>query len=292
MYSVVGTGVSAAAASPTLVDFGNVQINTTASRNVMITVDAGYLFSVTPSGSTEFSFDFGTCHNPFRGPGTCTAIENFKPLVAGLVVGHVDVHECPSVGTCTIGTEVIIHFDSVGTGVAVGPPLLLGAASRRVHGSAGVFDLPLSLVSTSPTTEPRQGSAHTLVFTFDKPANVATAAITEGTATAGAPTFSGNDVIVPILNVGNQQYVTVSLTNIGSADGGSGGSASVRLGFLLGDVNGNRVVTLADLGLVNQQLAQVVTEANFLKDVNVSGTLSLADKGITNANLTKALPPP
>jgi len=66
----------------------------------------------------------------------------------------------------------------------------------------------------------------------------------------------------------------------------------VRLGFLLGDVNQNRVVTLSDLGLVNAQLAQAVTAANFLKDVNASGTLSLADKGVTNANLTKALPAP
>jgi hypothetical protein len=56
-------------------------------------------------------------------------------------------------------------------------------------------------------------------------------------------------------------------------------------------VNQNRVVTLADLGLVNAQLAQLVTAANYLKDVNASGTLTLADKGITNANLNKAIPP-
>jgi hypothetical protein len=66
----------------------------------------------------------------------------------------------------------------------------------------------------------------------------------------------------------------------------------VRVGFLLGDVNQSRVVSVADLGLVNAQLAQVVTAANYLKDVNVSGTLTVADKGITNANLTKALPAP
>ena len=72
----------------------------------------------------------------------------------------------------------------------------------------------------------------------------------------------------------------------------AGGSGSVRVGFLLGDVNQNRVVTVADLGLVNAQLAQPVTAANYLKDVNASGTLTVADKGITNANLTRALPAP
>jgi hypothetical protein len=166
------------------------------------------------------------------------------------------------------------------------------AASRRLHGGVGTFDLPLSAVNTNPTTEPRTGPAQTIVFTFDRPINAATATVTEGTATAGTTTFSGNDVVVGLTGVANQQYVTVSLTNVASTDGGSGGSGSVRVGFLLGDVNQNRVVTLADLGLVNQQLAQLVTAANYLKDINVSGTLSLADKGITNANLTKALPAP
>jgi hypothetical protein len=171
-------------------------------------------------------------------------------------------------------------------------PTMLSAASRKVHGAAGTFDLPLSAVTTAPTTEPRAGPAQTIVFTFDRPINAATATVTEGTATAGTTTFSGNDVVVGLTGVANQQYVTVSLTNVASTDGGSGGSGSVRVGFLLGDVNQNRVVTLADLGLVNQQLAQLVTAANYLKDINVSGTLSLADKGITNANLTKALPAP
>jgi hypothetical protein len=74
-----------------------------------------------------------------------------------------------------------------------------------------------------------------------------------------------------------------------------GGDAVVSMrspGFLVADVNQNRVVSLADLGLVNALLSQPVTAANFLKDVNASGTLTLADKGITSASLTKALPPP
>jgi hypothetical protein len=66
----------------------------------------------------------------------------------------------------------------------------------------------------------------------------------------------------------------------------------VRVGFLVGDVSQNRVVTVSDLAQVNAQLAQIVTSANFLKDVNASGTLSVADKAITNANLTRNLPAP
>jgi streptogramin lyase len=173
-----------------------------------------------------------------------------------------------------------------------GPPVLLGAVSRKVHGGAGTFDLPLSGVATNPTTEPRHGPAHRIVLTFDKPIMSATATVTEGTAAAGPPTFSGNDVIVDLAGVVDQHYVTVSLTNVTPFAGTGGGSASVRIGFLLGDVNQNRVVSLTDLGLVNAQLAQPVTAANFLKDVDANGAVSLADLGITNANLTRVLPAP
>jgi hypothetical protein len=177
--------------------------------------------------------------------------------------------------------------------IACSPLTLVSAQSRRVHVGAGTFDLPLSLVATNPTTEPRQGPAHSIiVFTFNQAITGATATVTEGPATAGLPTISGNDVIVALSGVADQQYVTVSLSNVSDATGGTGGSASVRVGFLLGDVNQSRVVTLADLAQVNAQLSQPVTAANYLKDVNASGTLTLADKGITNGNLTKALPPP
>ena len=71
-----------------------------------------------------------------------------------------------------------------------------------------------------------------------------------------------------------------------------GGSGSIRVGFLLGDVSQNRVVTVSDLALVNGQIAQAVTAGNFLRDINASGTLSVADKGIANAQVTKALPGP
>ena len=175
--------------------------------------------------------------------------------------------------------------------LATGPPALQSAASRKTHGAAGTFNLPLSIVATNPTTEPRQSSTATIVMTFDSAIISANVAVTEGTATVGTVTFSGNDVIVPLTGVTDQQYVTISATNVSSATN-SGGSGSIRLGFLVGDVSQNRVVTVADLGLVNAQLAQVVTAANYLRDVNASGTLTVADKGITNANLTRALPAP
>ena len=172
---------------------------------------------------------------------------------------------------------------------------ITGAASRKAHGAAGTFDLPLSLVTTNPSTEPRMagaGASHTLVVTFNHPPVSGAVGITEGAAVAGGPTFSGNDMIVPLTGVANAQYVTVTLSNVSSSDGFSGGGGSVRLGLLRGDVNGSRTVTIGDLGAVNTQLAKPISAANYLDDINLSGTLSLADKGMTNAVLTTALPPP
>ena len=175
---------------------------------------------------------------------------------------------------------------------AAGSPILSASASRKVHGAAGTFDLALASTPLDPTLEPRIGPAHTLVFVFDKPVVGGTATVTEGTATAGTPAFGGNEMIVPLTGVPNQQYVTVSVSDVIATDGGTGGSGSVRVGFLLGDVNQNRVVTVSDLAQVNAQIAQVVTSANYLKDVNASGTLTVADKGIANTQITKALPAP
>jgi hypothetical protein len=197
---------------------------------------------------------------------------------------------CTGSGPCVVTMDAAKSVNAVFNGAS--PPVVASVVSRRVHGAAGTFNLPLGTVPTNPTTEPRQGPSFTIVFTFNKPVTAGVATVAAGTATAGAPTFSGNEMRVPLSNVANQQYVTVTLSNVTSSDGSAGGTGSIRVGFLLGDVDQTRVVTLADLGLTNAQIAQFVTAANYLRDVNASGTLSLADKGVVNTQVTKVLPAP
>jgi hypothetical protein len=209
---------------------------------------------------------------------TCNLYFTFTPKAAGTRSLTLNVaHNAPATSLTLTG---------VGTGVV----LPVAAVSRKVHGAAGTFDLALTADRLNPTTEPRLGPTFTIVVPFASAVTGATAAITEGTATAGTPAFSGNEVIVNLSGVADQQYVTLTLTDVATAGGTASGS--VRLGFLMGDANQNRVVTVADLGLVNAQLAQVVTPANFLKDINASGAVTVADKGLTNANLTRNLPAP
>jgi hypothetical protein len=282
-------------AAPTVATTASAGVPLGAAISDSAVLSAGF----NPTGTITFVLfgpDNATCAGPpiftstvlVTGNGTYGS-GNFTPTMPGtyrwIANYSGDASNAAVANACNAANESV----QVSSAVA---PALVSAASRKVHGVAGTFDLPLSAVAANPTTEPRIGPAQTIVFTFDKAIAAATATVTEGVAVAGALTFSGNNVIVSLSGVNNQQYVTIALTNIASSDGGTGGSGSARIGFLLGDVNQNRVVTVADLGLVNAQLAQPVTAANYLKDLNASGTLSVADKGIANTNLTLALPAP
>ena len=120
-------------------------------------------------------------------------------------------------------------------------PQLVAAQARKVHGTAGTLDLPLVLTLSAPTIEARAGPSHTLLLTFDKPIAAGRVLLTEGSATVGAPSFSGNQMSVSLGSVSNAQYVTVAVTEMAASDGGSGGAGSVRIGFLLGDADQSRV---------------------------------------------------
>jgi len=139
VYSVEGTGVSVLAANPSRLDFGNVPINTTATRSVTFTIDTGYQV-FTAQWMSPFDFDFGTCAGPFFGPGTCIANVKFSPVGPGPYVSSVDFYECPTLGLCF---PLFVPVDLAGNGVQAAPPVVQGAASRKAHGAAGTFDLPL-----------------------------------------------------------------------------------------------------------------------------------------------------
>jgi hypothetical protein len=174
---------------------------------------------------------------------------------------------------------------------AADAPILERAASVREHGIAGAFAIPLSLDPSHATVEPRGGGHAVLLLTFDQAVSTVNAAITHGEATIAAVQVIGREVLVSLAGVANAQWVTVALTNAVSAQiPYASGSGAVMVGFLYGDVNQNRVVTVSDVAQVNAQIARFVTSANFLKDINANGAMTIADKAITNTQVTRALP--
>ncbi len=276
-----------------------------------------WLFVVNGSGAAGLRVDFDSGGNPsltsvwHNGQsGTSPVIaNNMVFLIGGSTARALDALTGTQLWSATrsggthwqsviVANGVVYAASQSGTvdafALSSGPaaPMLVGAVSRKTHGAAGVFDLNLSLIATNPTTEPRLGPAQTIVFQFDKAVVSGTATVVEGIAVTAAPIFSGTEMTVNLTGVGNQQYVTVAVSGVTAEDGGSGGAGTGRVGYLAGDVNQNRVVTVSDRLLINAQVAHKVTASNFLKDVNANGALTVSDLLLVNRAITNALPAP
>ncbi len=174
-------------------------------------------------------------------------------------------------------------FDSCGGG---GQANLVSAASRLTHGSAGSFDIAMPLSGTSGV-ENRDSSTYTAVFTFDTAVTSGNAAVAAGTATVGTPTFSGTEMRVPLTSVADAQVVTIRVRNI-NGDGQQHGI--VPFGFLMGDVNANRLVDKPDQQQVTADKGQAVNGANFRDDINLSGRVDRPDVQAVKANKGHSIP--
>lgn len=170
-------------------------------------------------------------------------------------------------------------------------PELLSAVSRRSHGSAGTFDLPIAIVaSTSAGVEPRSGDSLTLVATFDKNVVSGTASVAVGTASPGSASFSGTTMTIPLSGVANAQTLQVNLSDVVAEDGGTLPSGVLSLRVLRGDVNGNGSVSGSDVNTVKAAVGSTPDSTRFTTDVNASGSVSGADVNITKAAVGSSVP--
>jgi hypothetical protein len=170
-----------------------------------------------------------------------------------------------------------------------GVPLsFVSAASRLVHGGAGTFNINLPLTG-QPGVECRSTSGNfTIVLTFSNPVNGGSAGVSSGNVSNVA--FSGNEMIVSLTGIANQQVVTLTATNVTGQNGGSVGAASVNIGFLAGDTNADRSVNSADISQTKSQSGQTVGAANFREDLNVDGSINSADISLVKSRSGTALP--
>jgi hypothetical protein len=176
----------------------------------------------------------------------------------------------------------------------VGPPpapSLLTAASRKIHGSAGAFDINLPLTDPSGVECRNTGGDHTLVFTFNNTVVSGSAMLTSGIGSvAGNPTFNGHTMTVELTNVADFQKITVTLHGVTDSFAQVLPDTSVSMNMLIGDSTINRSVNAADVNRVKMQVGLPVTAANFLTDINVSGTVTASDVAQVKANSGHTLP--
>jgi hypothetical protein len=170
------------------------------------------------------------------------------------------------------------------------PVVPVSAVSRKVHSSAGTFDINLPLTG-APGIECRTGGAngdHQIVINFSKPIRLNTAAVTSGTGSVNGLLVSGSTVTVNLTGVANAQKVTVTLFSV--TDGTNASNVLVPMGVLLGDTTADRSVNSADIGQTKSQSGHVVTSSNFREDVTVDGSINSADIGLVKSKSGTALP--
>ena len=167
---------------------------------------------------------------------------------------------------------------------------LTSAFSRKTHGGAGTFDVPLPL-SGNVGVECRSGGAtndYQMIFNFANSVTVGGAAVTLGTGSVSSFSVSGSQVTVNLTGVTNVQRITVTLSNVN--DGTHMADVPVSMGVLVGDVNGNAIVNASDVSLTKSQVGMPVMGSNFREDVNANGLINSVDVALVKSKVGTALP--
>ena len=176
-------------------------------------------------------------------------------------------------------------------------PLATGAVSRKTHGGAGTFDVPLPLAGTTGV-ECRAGGAandYTMVVSFSENATVTgnpQAAVTLGIGCVGTAgtctgnvTVSGNTVTIPLTNIANAQTINVTLNSVNGST-----NFTTPMSILIGDINGNRAVNASDVSAAKAQSGAPVSNANFRSDVNANGAINASDVSLVKSHSGQGLP--
>jgi hypothetical protein len=165
-----------------------------------------------------------------------------------------------------------------------------GAVSRKTHGAAGTFDIPLPLTG-QPGVECRAGGGqYSIVFTFSNNVSYAGAALNGGTGNLGAPVISGHTVTLNLSGVADRQQLSVALQSLVDEFGQFLPEMVVPMVVLVGDTTGNRAVASTDIAQTKAQAGAPVTASNFRSDVNTSGTISATDIAQIKANSGHTVP--
>jgi len=153
-------------------------------------------------------------------------------------------------------------------------PLITAAVSRKMHGTAGTFDINVE----AEERECRTDGVTTLVVTFDQDVygsgNLSD--IWLSTGTVEDVTINANEVTVDLSGVPNTTVLTVAFPGIIN-NAGQPCADTLCVCVLVGDVTGDGAVNIFDLVTVRDNTGQPMTEANCRSDVNGDGEINIFD---------------
>ena len=251
----------------------NVSLNTAAVSNAVKITGLGTNANISVAGG-EYSIG---CTAAFTAtPGT---IANNATVCVRHTSGN--AYNASVTTTLTVGTVTAAFTSTTAPSFA-----LLAVQSRKSHVGVGDFDLLVdTLLAPNITVESRViGAGHTIVFQFNSPITTSgTASVTPvGVASA---LMSGNDVVVTLTAIPDNQRVTVSLVGVNTST-----SAQASIGFAVGDVNNSQSVNSSDISSVKARSGQATTAANFKFDLNASGAINSSDISAVKARSGSVIP--
>jgi CSLREA domain-containing protein len=191
-------------------------------------------------------------------------------------------------GYLLVGTNDIGAFEF---GAAVPSIPILSAVSRKVHGTAGSFDI--NLPQSGPLgIECRSGGAggnHQLIVTFANPVSVGGVSVTSINGLAHATkSVSANVVTINLSGVANAQALMITLSDVNNGE--TIGTTAIPMGVLFGDTTGNGAVSSSDISQTKLASGQAITNARFRNDFNLSGSINASDVSAVKLSSGTALP--
>jgi dockerin type I repeat protein len=254
------------------------------TRNAANNTDSQLFYSYSLDGGNTWApnVQVSNSFNPSLGYPNQDKMGDYMTIVSGNAGGNVAY-------CATFNGEEDIYY----VRVAPSAPVVLSAVSRKTHGGAGTFDVPLPLTG-SAGIECRSGSGpnsdgHQVIVTFGNPVtdNGVTVSSVDGLATV-AQSVSGGVVTVDLFNVKDAQTIMVTLKNVN--DGVHLGDVTVPMAVLLGDTTANGGVSASDVSQVKLQSGQTVNGSTFRTDVNANGSINATDAGIVKLKSGTSLP--
>jgi len=198
-------------------------------------------------------------------------------------------------GQYVVGGAKAVHANQFGSGGRIEliqlqtSPTVQTAVSRKTHGGAGTFDIPLPLTG-NVGVECRIGPTYQMIINFATNVTVQSASVTSGTGTVSSFSGSGTPTItVNLSGVTDQQRITMTLHGVN--DGTHMGDVPISMGVLIGDTTEDGIVNAGDVAQTKSQVGMPVSSSNFREDVNMNGTISSTDVALVKSDVGHALPP-
>ncbi|HEY2714541.1 MAG TPA: hypothetical protein VGI60_18675 [Chthoniobacterales bacterium] len=253
------------------------------TRNAANNTDSQLFYSYSTDGGLTWAANVAVSNsfNPFLGYPQQDKMGDYMTIISDNTGGDV-------IYAATFNGEEDVYYVRV---APAGSTLSLTSA-QSVKGGFGI-DLPLS---GPPGVEDRFGGSKnqfTLYFNFSNTlASVGSVTTNCGSVASGKidPT-DAHRVIVNLRNVTcNEQDVTVGLNNVVDTQSNILPSAQAVMGLLLGDVDGDGTVTMADADIARADQGQTTDSSNFRVDINVNGIIDLPDAKTVRRQIGTSLP--